>query len=57
MIFDQENYSVEKKIEQNDNDAFEQIQKLTKDLSTTRTYLQSKEEEVVMMRKEMNILK
>lgn len=43
---------MKKKLEQQENEAFEEIQKLTKELSQTRTYLQTKEEEVVMMRKE-----
>ena len=47
-----ENQSLKKKLEQQENEAFAEISRLTKDLSQTRTYLQSKEEEVVMMRKE-----
>lgn len=43
---------MKKKLEQQENEAFSEIQKLTKELSQTRTYLQTKEEEVVMMRKE-----
>ena len=43
---------MKKKLEQNEAETFAEIQKLTKELSVTRTYLQSKEEEVVMMRRE-----
>jgi len=43
---------MKKKLEQCESETFSEIQKLTKELSNTRTYLQAKEEEVVMMRKE-----
>lgn len=42
------------KMQSSETGVFAQIQKLTTELTQTRTYLQSKEEEVVMLRKDIS---
>ena len=46
--------AVKNKMQDEQNDAFSQIQKITTELTQTRTYLQTKEEEVVMLRRDVN---
>lgn len=48
--------SVKNKKKDEENEAFAQIQKITTELTQTRTYLQTKEEEVVMLRREVSAL-
>ena len=46
--------AVKNKMQDEQNDAFSQIQKITTELTQTRTYLQTKEEEVVMLRRDVS---
>ena len=52
MSLSVEKQSLMKRLEQKDTDTNAEIQRLTKELAQTRTYLQAKEEEVVIMRRE-----
>ena len=45
--------STKKRLEVSESDGFSEMQKVTKELANTRTYLQSKEEEVVMLRRQI----
>ena len=43
--------STKKRLEVSESEGFSEMQKVTKELANTRTYLQNKEEEVVMLRR------